>query len=261
MIRLASIIAVSVLVGCERAPTPRADTLPASAQAAADGYEQLSASDSAFLVKSAQTFANIRTVRQVLRIPLAPECGADTRVQCFADTTRVAEECCGGGSVSDWLLLLDTQDSLEFFVVPGNGIRRRNASFALVPVGTIAPFQEHDINTAPYLRYQFPGAGTYTLSATIGANGEQLVIPFELRVRDDVRRSPRRLATVHIDLPGDSTTNYFVRRSRNQSTSRAVDSVFMARAGRYRVLAPGADSIFVCTRDCESVRAISVSGR
>lgn len=259
-------------VSCGRSPSPNresvttVDSTPSQPSSQAfevfspeDGaYETLSRTDSAYIARMVGTFTNTRGIRQVTRIPLPPACNIATRVYCFRDTTRAMGECCSGEAISTWLVVLDSPDSLEFYVVPGAGISRREATIVLYGVGPIAPFQEHDINTAPYLRYQFPEAGTYTLEAGIGVGASGDTIPYHLRVRDDTRRPQRVLAAPLIHLPGDSTVTYFVRRSRLESAQTQADSHFLARAGWHRILAPGADSVFACSSPCERIEAFGL---
>lgn len=265
-------VALLCTVSCGGSPSPHRESVPATDSASPqsssqafevfspeDGaYEVLSSTDSAYIARMVGTFADTHGIRQVTRIPIPPSCNVTTRVYCFRDTTRAMGECCSGQAISTWLVVLDSPDSLEFYVVPGSGISRRQSSIVLYGVGPIAPFQEHDINTAPYLRYQFPGAGTYTLEAGIdvGATGD--TIPYHLRVRDDPRRPPRALVAPLIHLPGDSTVTYILRRSRLGSAPTHADSRFLVRAGWHRVLAPGADSVFACSSPCERIEAFSL---
>ena len=198
-------------------------------------------------------------LRQVDAIPQLIGCGAQERSVCVLDTTRSPDECCTGDAVAEWILVMDRSDSLEFFTGPGAGVRRPDASITMQQIGRGRAFQEHDVNTASYLRYRFPEAGAYTLNVGV-ASGASDTVQYELRIRQTgpafdanmLRGFPLLL------LDADSSVLLAVLPKRLKAGDL---SPFQVRPGLYRLIAPGLDSVFACRLPCTRVEAIPLATR
>lgn len=198
-------------------------------------------------------------LRQVDAIPQLIACGADDRTVCVADTTRAPDECCTGDAVADWILVMNRSDSLEFFVGPGSGVRRPDASITMQQIGRGRAFQEHDVNTASYLRYRFPEAGAYTLDVGV-PSGANDTVAYELRIRQTTplfdANLLRGFPLVFLDADSSARVAMLPRRPDGSDLS-----AFQVRPGWYRLIAPGLDSVFACRFPCTRVEAIALGAR
>jgi hypothetical protein len=201
------------------------------------------------------------SLRQVSQLPRVPAC-SQSDIRCFIDTASATVECCTGDLFANWILVLDRADSLELFVGPSTGTRRPDASITMSQVGRRRTFQEHDVNTASYLRYRFPDAGAYALSIGVDPGSHDSVV-YDLRIRQFDAPVARRLTSTvaMIDVRADSTAQIAILPRRALAASSHVPS-FVVRTGKYKVLAPGLDSVFLCRLPCTFLRALPlVAGR
>jgi hypothetical protein len=198
-------------------------------------------------------------LRQVDSIPQLIGCGASERSVCVPDTTRAPDDCCTGNAVGDWILVMERSDSLEFFIGPGSGVRRPDASITMQQIGRRRTFQEHDVNTASYLRYRFPEAGAYTLDVGVPIVASDTV-PYELRVRQTNSAFDAHMLRGFplVFLDADSNARLAILPKRPDG---ADPSAFTVRPGWYRLIAPGLDSVFACRIPCTRVEAIALAGR
>ena len=220
------------------------------------------AAASASQERGAVTRTSNESFRQVSKIPQMIACGPAHGTTCFVDSTRARDECCTGDVIADWILVVARSDSLEFFVGPGSGARRADAGITMQQIGRGRAFQEHDINTASYLRYRFPEPGAYTLHVGVPPRGSDTTA-YELRVRqtghDPATDSLRGAPLVFLDA--DSTARLAIVPDRRTAAARGDLSAFEVRAGWYRLLAPGLDSVFVCRLPCGDLRSVPLSAR
>ena len=254
-VRLQTLVSIVALCSACASPEPesRADR----------GHSDLKLGTGAVQEQSTATAASSDPYfRQVSTIPQLIQCGASEHTLCLADTTRAPDECCTGDAVADWILVMDQSDSLEFFVGPGSGVRRPDASITMQQIGGQRHFQEHDLNTASYLRYRFPEVGAYTLSVGVPM-GASDTVAYELRIRQmpsAFATNPLRGAPL-VFLEADSAARLAVLPNRPSGANAAALSAFRVRAGWYRVLAPGLDSVFACRLPCTTVQSLPLAAR
>ena len=205
----------------------------------------------------AVTHTSNASFRQVEHIPELIACDPAQRTSCFADRTLRQDECCTGDVVADWILVTPRSDSLQLFVGPGSGLRRDDASITMQQIGRGRAFQEHDVNTASYLRYRFPEAGAYTLHVGVRpgyADGD--TVAYELRVRQAANGGALKGAPL-VFLDADSLARLAIVPNRAAAAAPDGLAAFEVRPGWYRVLAPGLDSVFACRLPCTSVQAVA----
>src|SRR4051812_5611302 len=196
-------------------------------------------------------------IHQEARAVPAPPCGAS--VLCLRDSTRtLSHECCDSSASSDWLVLPAPGDSVEFFAVLPE-------STQVAPYVTMMrprrrqQWQEHVINTASFLRHRFQEAGTYVLTVDLAGMEPAVGMPYELRVRSVASAHAVTASPLRLQLAGGENVWYVVRPRGADASAGGAISDFMVRAGTYRVLAPGVDSIEICRQPCRSSSVVALT--
>jgi hypothetical protein len=120
-------------------------------------------------------------------------------------------------------------------------------------------WQEHVVNTASFLRHRFQEPGAYVLTVDLAGMYPAVGMPYELRVRPVASAHRVTASPLRLQLPGRENVWYVVRpRGANVSAGGAV-SDFTVRAGVYRVLAPGVDSIEICRQPCRESLLVALT--
>ena len=191
--------------------------------------------------------------RQNATRPQVPACDAAKAVVCLVDSTRtLSTECCMDVSTSQWLILSQAGDSIELFAVG-----------KVDPYVTLykerGAWQEHDINSASYLRLRVPETAPYRLTVDLDVNliGDPTVVPYELRVHTMPAR--RIGATPLLRIVGDKHLKVRVRAIAPRMPEPRGAGVSVS-PGVYRLLAPGIDSVEVCRIPCKTPRTFAVEG-
>lgn len=111
--------------------------------------------------------------------------------------------------------------------------------------------------TAPFIRQRFQEPRAYVVNVDLSAADPVVATSYELRIRPAIVNGRVEPSPLRLELPGDERTWFVVRPvgARGRSAGSPVD--YSVRAGVYRVLADGFDSLEVCRKPCS--RSIMVS--
>ena len=196
-------------------------------------------------------------IREVAKPVAAPPCAAG--ILCIKDSTRVlATECCDASSYADWLLFPAPGDSLELFVIAPTS-RGISPSLTLAKPARRQFWQEHLPGlTAPFLRQRFREPGAYVANVDLSAPDPVVGTAYELRVRPAVASENLRLSPLRLHLAGGESVFYVVRPYRGTAGSTASAADYSVRAGVYRILAGGFDSLEVCRKPCTHSIVVSL---
>jgi hypothetical protein len=186
-------------------------------------------------------------------IPI-PSCSAAGRVVCLTDSTRhYSNECCMSSSSSQWLILPQAGDSLEFFALSPT----THTFLTLYQPGRRSWQESLPGLTAPFLRKRFTEAGVYVLTVDLDPLDSAIGLPYQLRVRS-VAKGPLSSVTPLLEFVADSSSWIRVRPTAvgNATSSSAT---YVVRPGIYRVYAPGIDSLEVCRMPCDKSQVIRLA--
>jgi hypothetical protein len=159
-------------------------------------------------------------------------------------------------SSSQWLILPEVGDSLEFFALSPT----THTFLTLYQAGR-ASWQEHLPGlTAPFLRKRFTEAGVYVLEIDLDPIDPGVGLPYQLRVHFLTRDAPASVTPL-LELVADSADWIRVRPT-GVGHAPSPSATYTVRPGTYRVYAPGIDSLEVCRMPCDKSQVIGlVSGR
>jgi hypothetical protein len=121
------------------------------------------------------------------------------------------------------------------------------------------PGQEHDVNSASYLRLRVPETAPYRLTVDLDVNliGDPVVVPYELRVHTMPAR--RIGVTPLLRIVGDKHLKARIRAIAPRMPEPRGAGVTVS-SGVYRLLAPGIDSVEVCRIPCKAPQTFAVEG-